>query len=109
MRRTYRVVIRYHATELESVQERARVCGCPLARYVREASLGAVLRERRHRATDEVIRHLARIGNNLNQLAREANARDRYPMEARIDATIDELRGAIHGITTTDASQGTPE
>jgi hypothetical protein len=95
MRRPIRVVIRYHTAEAATVRERARICGAPLARYVRQVSLGALPRERRHRATDELIRHLARIGNNLNQLAREANARDRFPMEARIDAAVDELRRAI--------------
>jgi hypothetical protein len=95
MRRTVRVVIRYHAAEAVTVRERARICGAPLARYVRAVSLGAMPRERRHRATDEAIRQLARIGNNLNQLAREANSRDRFPMEARIDAAVDELRRAL--------------
>jgi len=95
VRRTLRVIIRYHAAEHSAVRERARICGVPLARYVRDVSLGAMPRERRQRATDEAIRHLARIGNNLNQLAREANSRDRFPEEARIDTALDELRRAI--------------
>jgi hypothetical protein len=95
MHRTVRVVIRYHAAEVTAVRERARICGAPLARYVRDVSLGAIPRERRQRATDEAIRHLARIGNNLNQLAREANSADRFPMEARIDAAVDELRRVL--------------
>jgi hypothetical protein len=61
--------------------------------------------ERRHRATDEAIRHLARIGNNLNQLAREANTRDRFPMEVRIDAALDELRRAIEQLARGDDAE----
>ena len=105
MRRTLRVIIRYHAAEHSAVRERARICGVPLARYLRDVSLGAMPRERRHRATDEAIRHLARIGNNLNQLAREANARDRFPTEARIDAAVDELRRAIVHLVRGDETE----
>jgi hypothetical protein len=74
------------------------VCGLPIARFVREVSLGAVPKERRHRVLDELIRQLARIGNNLNQLAHQANARDRFPMEERIDAALSALRAVIHEV-----------
>jgi hypothetical protein len=30
------------------VRERARICGLPIARFIREVSLGAVPKERRH-------------------------------------------------------------
>jgi len=101
-RRRVRVMIRYREGEAVAVRERARVCGLPLARYVREVSLGAVPRERRHRSVDELIRQLARIGNNLNQLAHEAHARDLFPMAARVDLALTELRGAIQQVARDD-------
>jgi hypothetical protein len=91
-------MIRYQEHEAQVVRERARVCGLPIARFVREVSLGAVPKERRHRVLDELIRQLARIGNNLNQLAHQANARDRFPMEERIDAALSALRAVIHEV-----------
>jgi Bacterial mobilisation protein (MobC) len=93
-------MIRYREAEAVAVRERASVCGLPLARYVREVSLGAAPRERRHRSVDALIRQLARIGSNLNQLAHEAHARDQYPMEARVDATLAELRTAIRQVAS---------
>jgi len=100
-------MIRYRAGEALAVRERARVCGLPLARYVREVSLGTIPRERRHRAVDELIRQLARIGNNLNQLAYEAHARDLFPGAARVDAALEELRTAIQQVgSDTDGASG---
>jgi hypothetical protein len=107
-RRTVRVGVRYRAAEVQLVRERARACGVPLARYLRDVSLGAVPRERRHRAADEVIRHLARIGNNLNQLAREAHTCRRLPAEATLNAALGELRRLIRHLATDDDAAGIP-
>jgi hypothetical protein len=104
-RRTARVPIRYAATELETVRERARNCGLPVARFVREASLGAIPRARRLPFADELIHHLARIGNNLNQMAFVANATDRLPTQKALDAVLDELRTALLRITTAETDK----
>lgn len=84
-------LIRYTPTELAAVVEHARACGMPVARYVRETSLGAIPRVRRTYAHAELIRQLAHIGNNLNQLAHHANATGRVP-----DAGF--LREAVHAV-----------
>jgi hypothetical protein len=103
--RTVRVPVRYAPTELEIVRERARTCGLPVARFVREASLGAVPRARRLPLADELIRHLARIGNNLNQMAFVANATDRLPAEKVLDAVLDELRAVLLRVTTAESDK----
>ena len=74
---------------------RRRSCGCPLARYIRETTLGTIPKVRRSAADDALIRELARIGNNLKQLARDANAAEWFALEADVDATLRALRDAI--------------
>ncbi len=95
VRRPHAPKVRFSDEELAALRERARACGRPVARYVRETALGSVPKARRLGAEQELIRHLARIGNNLNQLAREANAAARFPAEDRIDALLSELHAAI--------------
>jgi hypothetical protein len=86
--RTVAKVVRFSPQELSLIREHAHACGLTAARYIRETALGAVPSERRAAATDEIIRQLARIGNNLNQLAHAANGDGRFPLEARIDAAL---------------------
>ncbi|MEJ7813047.1 MAG: plasmid mobilization relaxosome protein MobC [Gemmatimonadaceae bacterium] len=83
------------ADELARVVARAAECGRTPARFIREVSLGAVPKTRRSRDADQMIRQRARIGNNLNQLAREANASGRFDVEERLDATLAALDAAI--------------
>ncbi len=95
VRRPHAPKVRFSDEELAALRARARECGRPVARYVRETVLGSVPKARRHAAEQELIRHLARIGNNLNQLAREANAASRFPAKARIEALLAELHAII--------------
>jgi hypothetical protein len=90
-RRTRAMLVRFTPTEFEAVRAHARACGLTMARYARETACGAVPRARRTATTDEALRQLVRIGNNLNQLAHVANARDQLPIEARLDAVLAEL------------------
>jgi Bacterial mobilisation protein (MobC) len=96
------MLVRFTPTEFHAVRERAQTCGHAMARFVREAALGAVPRARRHQSTDEALRQLRRIGNNLNQLAHVANAKDVLPMEARLDAVLAELMAVAHRIAGDD-------
>ena len=73
------------------MRQRARACGRPVARYAREVLLGATPRARRNTSADEALRQLARVGNNLNQLAHIANATERLPIEAKLDSALAEL------------------
>ena len=95
VRRPHAPKVRFSDEELAALRERARECGRPIARYVRETALGSVPKPRRHAAEQELVRHLARIGNNLNQLAREANAAARFPADERIEALLAELHAII--------------
>ena len=68
--------------------ERARACGLQRGRYVRETSLGAVPRGL---GDKQLLHQLARIGNNLNQLAKSANEGQALPV-----AQILQCLGEVH-------------
>ena len=73
------------------IAETGRTAG----RYLRELVLGTVPRARPTIANAEAIRELARISNNLNQLAREATAAGTFPVDAAVQAALDEALAAI--------------
>lgn len=74
------------------VAQRATDCALPLAAYVRLAVLGITPRQQLPLTTQAVV-HLARIGNNLNQLSRLANSGTLYPQD--LVRVIQEALGAI--------------
>lgn len=80
-RRTLRKPTRWTPEEWAQIEESARRCDVPPARYVREAALGRAPPERSHpvpRATDDRVRgnallnQLSRVLSNLRQLTRVA-------------------------------------
>jgi hypothetical protein len=72
--RTRIVSIRFRPAEWESVRERAALCGLSPSRYLRRTALGSVPRARPGAVERAAVHQLARIGNNLNQLAKRANS-----------------------------------
>jgi hypothetical protein len=91
-------MVRFTAEEFALIRERARECGRPPARYIRETALGAVPRSRRSAANAAVIRELARIGNALTQLAEVARKSDSSADSASIEATLGEVLETIRRI-----------
>ena len=83
--------------------EKARLKGVSFSELVR-ASLDGLVVHRRHqlrRVDPDLLRQLARLGNNLNQLARWANRDQRYADSAamlgqliEIDRELARLRAA---------------
>lgn len=94
-RRTARLRVWCTPDELEAVRQRARVCRRTVARYVREVVLGSVPRESRAAVNADAIRELARVGTNLNQLARAANSEGNFPLEARILAVLEHVMATV--------------
>ena len=74
MTKTRRHTIRFTPRQWEQIHQRARDCGCAFGTYVRGAALGTMPRERRRLREERALYHLARIGNNLNQIARRLNS-----------------------------------
>ena len=93
--RTTRIPVRLRPDENATVRERAHACGMTLARYMRETALGAVPKARPRLAEMEAIRELARIGNNLNQLAHVANLNEEIEGEEELRAVLEEVLAAV--------------
>lgn len=91
-----RATLRLTEAEWAIVQARVRETGRTTGRFLRELVLGTVPRVQTSTVNAAAIRELARIGNNLNQLAREANAAGNFPLEARILAVLDQVVAKIH-------------
>jgi len=86
--RTVKLVVRYTAGEKAAARARAIASRCPLAVYVREASLGRTRRPTARNANAEVIRALASAGNALRELAKADHI-------ASMPELISEARSAI--------------
>ena len=93
--RTIRTTVRLSPEEHQALKERATDCGRQISTYMRETALGATPRARPHRIEREAIHQLARVGNNLNQLARAANTTGRVELSQRLDEVLQEVLGAI--------------
>lgn len=72
----YHRVVSTKLTELQyyAIRKRALQAGLPLSNYIRQAVIRGKIVSRISRQDAEVIRQLAGEANNLNQLARRANA-----------------------------------
>ena len=93
--RTTRIPVRLRPDENATVRERAQACGMTLARYMRETALGAVPKARHRLLEMEAVRELARIGNNLNQLAYIANLNEEIEREEELRAVLEEVLAAV--------------
>jgi chromosomal replication initiation ATPase DnaA len=89
---------RFTPAEWARVEDRARACGIGPSTYLREVALGVELEVRAGALEREVVYHLARIGNNLNQLTRAANALRRVELSSRLELTLAELRAALRRV-----------
>lgn len=77
--------------------QRARASGRPVARYIREMSLGSVPRAHRAPVNDDLVRQLALVGNQLRRLAEAASAKQ-LPEAAEFAAGLDEVLDTIRQI-----------
>ncbi len=94
MRRDQWIKIRVSTEEKKSFEQKANESGMTMADLIRQRLLTFRIRKTAHE--QERIRMLARVGNNINQLARWANSH-KSGLEAiqiimRLDAILQELR-----------------
>ncbi len=88
------VRVRVSAKQLETLTEKARKLGITRSEMIRRAALG--LRIRRATAqSQELIYHLVRIGNNMNQLTRWAHISQHFEPSRHLDETLTELRSVL--------------
>lgn len=87
--------IRYTDAEWDTIVDRARACGQPPARYVRDVSLGLVPKIGRAQATAPLVHELGRIGNALAALAAQQRAAGDQERAAAIAETLSELLAVV--------------
>jgi hypothetical protein len=92
-------LVRMTKEEHSRLTEMARKGGLSFSRFVVESALlgKAPTNEDRMRR-ERAILHLARVGNNLNQVARRLNAQRGAISSAEIDETLKEVKTACDGI-----------
>ena len=95
-KRPHRLTLRLSTEELRHIREQADIANLRPARFARELCMGACLRPV-PRFPKEVYRAVRSFGNNLNQLARQANMGEAY--QGAVDAlrrSVEELLKALH-------------
>ena len=94
-RRGEKVEVRVSAAEKADLRGSAREAGLTVSEYVRRRSLGQPVVARADRETRVLLR---RIGVNLNQLARTANASGTSAPQRQLDDALAELRRVLVGL-----------
>lgn len=98
-----KLYVRVENDERDIIQQEAAMRGITMSAMVRKIITGKATQSRSqipHRTgpSQVVLDQLCRMGNNLNQLARHANA-GRIPVsKAEIDDVLAELEAAIHRV-----------
>ncbi|MFA5947820.1 MAG: MobC family plasmid mobilization relaxosome protein [Candidatus Gracilibacteria bacterium] len=95
-KRSELIAARVRPDELAMIEARAAETNRPLSDFVRELALSGAILVRRSRSLSAIDRHdLARIGSNLNQIARACNATGETRRARNIEALLDELREVL--------------
>ena len=94
-RRGEKVELRVSAAEKADLRGSAREAGLNVSEYVRRRSLGQPVMARADRETRVLLR---RIGVNLNQLARAANASGGEVAERQLGNALGHLRRVLEGL-----------
>jgi hypothetical protein len=90
--------IRYTEAEWDTIVDRARACGQPPARYVRDVSLGVVPKIGRAQLSAPLVHELGRIGNTLTTLAAQERAVGEPARSAAIGDALSELLAMVRRI-----------
>jgi Bacterial mobilisation protein (MobC) len=95
-RRTKLIAARVRPDELVAIEGRAAASNLPLSEFVREQALAGAILVRTFRTLSAIDRHdLARIGSNLNQIARICNTTGDAYRARNIEVLLDELRALL--------------
>ena len=90
------VAARVRPDELASIEERAAASNRLVSDFVREQALTGKVLVRAFNTLSAIDRHdLARIGSNLNQIARVLNTTGETYRAGNIESLLDELRGLL--------------
>jgi hypothetical protein len=90
--RTAHIVVRYSPAERSLLRDRAAAAHAPIARYIREASLGHTPLPKAITGTAELVRALNRVGLDLRRLVDGGDVATARQAEATLTELIDVLR-----------------
>jgi Bacterial mobilisation protein (MobC) len=95
-KRTKLIAARVRPDELAAIEGRAAAANLPLSEFVREQALSGSIVVRAFRTLSAIDRHdLARIGSNLNQIARICNTTGDTYRARNIEVLLVELRALL--------------
>lgn len=94
------VRLRLTVTERDRIEAQADLAGLPLSSYCREVLLGHRVRPAITAIDAAALADLNRVGVNLNQIARQLNARGAIPPS--LDTTLAMIRAAIERLAERD-------
>jgi hypothetical protein len=84
-------IVYFTREELDRVTESARHAGMTAGRFLRELGLARTIRARPARASEERTYHLARLGNNANQLMKLAHVEGLRAVEGQARDLLAEI------------------
>ena len=87
-RRSRKYTVSVNQPEREIIEAKAEAAGMSPSVYLRQAGVGARLSSR---VNDRVYHQLSRIGVNVNQMARVANATGRLPELEKLQALLAQI------------------
>lgn len=92
--------VRATQAELAAVEARCAASGLPMSEFVRAQMLNGAVIQRQPLADKALVRSLAAIGNNLNQIARKANTTGEIlpDTQQHIRDVLSRLEDAIDGL-----------
>lgn len=95
-RRALQINARVSPDEMAAIEQRAAGANRMLSEFIRELALSGKIAVRQFHALSAIDRHdLARIGNNLNQIARVLNQTGDSARARNIDLLLVELRALL--------------
>ena len=74
-KRPIKISVRLNEQEHEYLKRQSEFSGLPMEPFIRSLIMGCTLKPRPPEIYRELLREIAAIGNNVNQLARAANAK----------------------------------
>ncbi len=74
-KRAIKISVRLNDKEYEHLKKQVRLSGYPMEPFIRTLIMGMILKPRPPDEYRELLRELSAIGNNVNQIARAANAK----------------------------------
>ena len=75
-KRTHAVILRLTEKEKNHLQKQSAIAGLKMEPFIRKLIMGIEIRPRPPDNIAQLIREINAIGNNINQIARKANAFD---------------------------------